>query len=82
MLEDVREVAVQRDQHARFSAGGCEQSSVGHPCELFVTGQRHVVASLTKDGTDGVGDVLVKLERSHRYLAGTGTMRSRANSAA
>ncbi len=43
--EDVREIAVERDQCPPLSAGYCEKSVILGTGEVFVTGQRHIMTA-------------------------------------
>lgn len=82
MLDDVGETAVERYQGATFGRRCREQPFVRHADQLLIASERHVMTRLAENRPDGIGKVLVQLERGHDYAAGTGTIVSRASSAA
>lgn len=82
MLNDVGEAAIERNQRTAFAGRCCEQLIIGNTGQLLVTSERHVVAGLPENRPDRVRNVLIEFDRRHDYAAGTGTIVSRASSAA
>ena len=82
MLDDVGEPAIERNEYAVFACRHRSKSIVGSADELLIPSECYVVAGLAERRPNGVGNVLIELDRGHSYAAGIGTMVSRASSAA
>src|SRR6187399_2266562 len=57
-----QEIRVVGDQHAPFGEGGSEYIRVGYAPQTEVAGRRDIEAAPPQAMSDGVGDMLVKLE--------------------
>lgn len=82
MLNDVAKTTIERYEDAALASGDREDSMIGNTNQLFVTSECHVVAGLPENRSHGIGYILIELDRGHAYAAGTGTIVSRASSAA
>lgn len=74
--------AIERHEDPALCCRGCQQTLVWRAGQLLITRKRHVVTGIPENRPDGIGNILVELDRSHSYAAGMGTIVSRASSAA
>ena len=82
MLNHIREATIDRHERTAFRSCGAEEPIIRNTRQMFVTSECHIVAGLPENRPDRVRDVLIELDRRHRYAAGIGTIVSRASSAA
>jgi hypothetical protein len=66
MSQDVREVAIQGDEHTAFASHNRKKLIVTGTRQVLISGERDIVASSSENGRDAVGHVLVELDGRHR----------------
>jgi len=81
VTQDVGKVAVKGYDSPTFRRRDGEQAFIIRACQSLIARQGDIVPGHSKDARDTVGDVLVELYGRHDQAV-TGTMLSRANSAA
>ena len=81
MSTDVTEMQIERHQRPSFRNRNGQETFIVDASQLLVASQRNIMPCRLQHVADQVRHVLVELDSCHDY-AGTGTMRSRARSAA
>ena len=84
VLADVGEIEIESDEDSIFGNASSDLTRIDCACKTLRERRLDVVALGAKGGLDSLGEVLVELEpQCHRpFQAGSGTIRSRAKSAA
>lgn len=77
----IAEIEIHRDQCSTLGYGRGEQRIIDGASEAFIARQGDIVTGGTQHVARDIRQILVELQQRHGYV-GTGTMRSRARSAA
>jgi hypothetical protein len=65
MLDHVGESAVERDQRPAFTRRCIKQPIIRNSRELLVPSKDYVVARVSKNQSDGIGNVLIEFHSRH-----------------
>jgi hypothetical protein len=66
MSQDVREVAIQGDEHPAFASDNGKKLIVRGSSQVLIARERDVVAGRSKNRRDAVGHVLIEFDGRHR----------------
>ena len=81
-MPNTRKIQVESNKHPLLALADCGYVRIGRPTHALVENSERIMTIATKDLCDFDGKVLVYLEPHHATFGASGTMRSRASSAA